>query len=280
MNEPLALPHDIDAQDALFAANRARGHIALEAAVIAGKTRRLRVDESGSLRMRFPRSHTAALDGVIVNSAGGVAGGDHFAVTVSTQAGAQVTITTAAAEKVYRASVSDSCIDVRLHAAAGAQIRWLPHETILFDRARLRRSIDVDFDAGASVLLAETVVFGRGAMGESVDEGALFDRWRVRRAGTLIYAETVKLDGAISDKLAHKAVADGARAFATLFIAPADEARIAGLRDIPFLSEMGISSWNGFAIMRLLAKDGAAIRTDLATTLLALAEPLPRLWTN
>jgi urease accessory protein len=283
MSEPCVAADDIatsGVRDAIFADNRARGHISLEAAVIAGKTRRLRVDESGSLRLRFPHSHTDALEGVIVNSAGGVAGGDRFSVFVAAQPHAHVTVTTAAAEKVYRASVADSLIDVRLRIAEGASVRWLPHETILFDRARLRRSIDVDLDDGASVLLTETVVFGRGAMGESVQEGALFDRWRVRRAGALIYAETVRLDGAIAQTLRHKPVADGATALAAVFLAPADETRIAPLRDIAFASEVGISSWNGFAIMRLVAKDAAAIRTDLATTLRALGEPLPRLWTN
>jgi urease accessory protein len=283
MNEPCVAKDDIAApaaRDAIFADNRARGHIALEAAVIAGKTRRLRVDESGSLRLRFPHSHTDALEGVIVNSAGGVAGGDHFAVSVTAQPHARVTLTTAAAEKIYRASVSDSLIDVHLRVADGASVRWLPHETILFDRARLRRSIDIDLDESASVLLAETVVFGRGAMGESVHEGALFDRWRVRRAGAHIYAETVRLDGAIAQTLRHKAVADDATALATVFLAPADETRIAPLRDIAFASDVGISSWNGFAIMRLVAKDAGAVRSDLVTALRALGEPLPRLWTN
>ena len=53
-----------------------------------------------------------------------------------------------------------------------------------------------------ALLLAEAVVFGRSGMGEAVEQGALSDRWRVRRDGRLIYAEAVRLDGAIAATLA------------------------------------------------------------------------------
>ena len=35
-------------------------------------------------------------------------------------------------------------MDVRLEVGDGARLAWLPQETILFDRARLARRIDVD----------------------------------------------------------------------------------------------------------------------------------------
>ena len=39
-------------------------------------------------------------------------------------------------------------------------------------------------------------------MGERVEQGRLIDRWRVRRGGKLIFAETLRLDGAIAEALA------------------------------------------------------------------------------
>jgi urease accessory protein len=53
-------------------------------------------------------------------------------------------------------------------------------------------------------------------MGEAVHDGRLVDRWRVRRDGRLIFAETVRLDGAISEQLAQPAVTGGGIAIATV----------------------------------------------------------------
>ena len=73
-------------------------------------------------------------------------------------------------------------------------------------------------------------MFGRSGMGETVEEGALFDRWRVRRGGKLIYAESVRLDGAIAARLAEPAVAKGGIAIATVLIVPGDDAVVEAVR--------------------------------------------------
>src|SRR5439155_20406983 len=111
-------------------------------------------------------------------------------------------LTAAAAEKVYRAGGPAANLNIALKAAAGAQLSWLPQETILFDRARISRRIDIDLAEDAQLLLCEIVVFGRAAMGERMLHGEFIDRWRLRRADRLVFAETVRLDGDIGDKLA------------------------------------------------------------------------------
>ena len=123
-------------------------------------------------------------------------------------------------------------------------------------------------------------MFGRSGMGESVSEGALFDRWRVRRAGRLIYAESVRLDGAIAARLAEPAVAKGGVAIATVLIAPGDDAAVAAVRELRLEGEVGASAWNGIAVVRLCASDAAALRRDLVHVMTALRGVLPRLWTN
>ena len=48
-----------------------------------------------------------------------------------------------------------------------------------------------------------------------------------------------------------------------------------------FRGEVGVSAWNGLAVARLCAADGAALRHDLVLVLAALrTAPLPRLWLN
>ena len=166
----------------IFAANRAVGQVSFAVKRVGGKTRRARVHEAGSLRVRCPGAPAAELEAVLINTAGGVAGGDRFSLDIAAGEGTRLVVTTAAAEKVYRTLGPDSTIEVTLDVADGATLAWLPQETILFDRARLSRSIEVSLAADARIVLAEAIVFGRSGMGETVDEGALFDRWRVRRA--------------------------------------------------------------------------------------------------
>jgi urease accessory protein len=275
---------DVLAGERTFASNRATGDIALAVAAAAGASRRARVHEAGSLRVRFPNGHDAgALDAVIVNTAGGMTGGDRFAVGIDVGAGARLTVTTAAAEKIYRSLGPNAEIAVRIAIARGGALAWLPQETILFDRARLRRTIDIDLADGASLLVAEAIVFGRAAMGEIVDHGYLFDRWRVRVDGVLVFAETIRLDGAIARQLAQTAIAKAGAAAASVLKIPGDDDMVAAVRAMQpsFVGEVGVSSWKGLVAARLVARDAAALRRDLACVLSAWnSAPLPRLWLN
>ena len=266
----------------LFLGNRAHGRVALAVAQTGGVTRRASVAEEGSLRVRFPGRTARDAEAVIVNVAGGVAGGDRLDVDVTVEAGARLTVTTAAAEKVYRSLGPDATADVHLTVGADATLHWLPQETILFDRARFRRSIAVEVAEGASLLLAEALVFGRTAMGEIVQEGSLFDRWRVRRGGRLMFAETVRIGGDVAGMLDERAVAGGGLGVATILAVPGDEAFVQAVRGLTgeFHTEVAASAWNGFAVARIVARHGAALRGDLVAVLTALGARLPRLWLN
>jgi urease accessory protein len=267
-------------QNQIFAANRATGHIALRVAAIGGRTRRTRVHEDGSLRARFPNAADDALEMVIVNTGGGMTGGDRFAIDIALGQGANLIAGTAAAEKIYRSTGPDAEMDVRLAVGEGARLSWLPQETILFDRARLSRRIDVELADGAALLMAEAVVFGRAAMGEAMSQGFFADRWRVRRAGRLVFADSARLDGAVAQKLSAAAAANGGIAIATMLIAPGGDDTLATLRALGdnFMGEIGISAWNGITVARLCAQDGAALRHDLIALLAALGQRVPRLW--
>ncbi len=271
-------------QSQTFLANRATGHIGLTVVAQDGVTRRARVDEHGSLRARFPNTHDGALEAVIVNTGGGMTGGDRFTIDMTVGEGASLVAGTTAAEKIYRSTGPAAEMNVTLKVAAGGKLAWLPQETILFDRAQLSRRIDIDLAADASLIMVEAMVFGRAAMGEVMAQGAFTDRWRVRRDGRLIYADTAKLDGAIADQLGHRAVADGGIALATVLVAPggADELeQVRALGDSSpsgYLGEVGISSWSGLAVARLIAKDGASLRHDIIALLAALGTSVPRLW--
>jgi len=267
----------------ILAANRACGKLALAVKAANGVTRRAHVREEGPLRVRCPGPPAPELEAVIINTAGGVAGGDRLTLEVSVQEGAHLMVTTAAAEKVYRSMDAAAVIDIRLDVGAGASLAWLPQETILFDEARLARAIDVELADNARLVLVEALVFGRSGMGEIVRTGRLCDRWRIRRRGRIVHAEALRLQGEIAVRLEEGAVANGGRALATVLILPGDETMAAAVRALmPRLRcEAAASAWNGKLAARLCAADGAALRDDLRVILSAVGGvSLPRLWLN
>jgi urease accessory protein len=246
---------------AIFAANRAQGSVTFDVHQVEGVTRRRQLHESGSLRVRFPSPEAEGLSAMFVNTAGGIAGGDRFDIDIAVGEGSGLAVTTAAAEKVYRAQGPAAEVNIALKAAAGAHLSWLPQETILFDRARVARRIDIDLAEGASLLLCEIVVFG----------------------GRLAFAETVRLDGDIGAKLTRPAVAKGGVAIGTALIVPGDEALVERIREAAnsLSGEVGISAWNGFAMARFCAQDAARLRADMMAVLgRASGTALPRLWLN
>jgi urease accessory protein len=277
MSAPSAASKDI------FAANRAFGRIALAVKTSAGMTRRSHVGEEGPLRVRCPGPPSPELEAVIVNTAGGVAGGDQLVLDVSVAPGARLVITTAAAEKIYRSLDPDATIDVNLKVGAGASLAWLPQETILFDRARLARTVHIELADDARLIFVEAIIFGRSGMGEIVHHGRLSDRWRIHHRGRIIHAEAMRFDAEIARKLAQPAVGKGAVAVATLLILPGDEMTAAGVRALGhrFRGEVAASAWKGMLVVRLCAADGAALRHDLIAILSAVRGlSLPRLWLN
>ncbi|GJE43417.1 urease accessory protein UreD [Methylobacterium soli] len=254
----------------------------------SGPTRVVDLFESGPSRLRFPRNQGPRPEGILVNTAGGIACGDTFRVDVALEAGADLVLTTTAAEKIYRSDGPVSRIANHLSLGPGARLAWLPQETILYDRARLARRFEADLAADARLLVGETLLFGRSAHGERVTRGLISDVWRIRRAGRLVYADNLHLDGPIADWLARPALGGGARALATLLdIAPDAESRLDAARaHLDALGtntsggvEAGASAWNGFLVVRLLAPDADALRRAVAGFFLRYrGEALPRVW--
>jgi urease accessory protein len=231
--------------------------------------------------VRLPRVAGAALEGVLINTAGGVACGDRFEVEALVGPGADLVLATPAAEKVYRSDGATAEIAIQATLEAGAGLAWLPQETILFDTARMRRHFDADLAADARLLVFESVVFGRRAFGEEVASGLFEDRWRIRRTGRVVYADTLRLSGPIARLLDCPAIAAGARALATLlYVAPDAEARLEEARGLLSGSTCasGCSAWNGVLAVRFLAQDVAALRASAIRFLEAFRGPLPRVW--
>ncbi|MEL6948544.1 MAG: urease accessory protein UreD [Pseudomonadota bacterium] len=234
--------------------------------------------QSGCAKLRLPRrSKDAPGEAVIINTSGGLTDGDHFDVTAHWAEGARATVTTQAAERVYRSRGGDARIDNRLEVAANAAALWLPQETILFDGGRFQRTLKIDLaDVSAHLLACESIVFGRGAMGETVHAGHVFDRWRVRVAGELVFADGFELSDdqdSLQLQLDRPAVAEGARAIATaIVIAPDADAAVAQLRDALSRCNIraGVSNARGVIVVRALAREPSELREALQRLLDAI----------
>ena len=265
---------------------RARGEARSTFARIGGRTEPARVFETGGLRLRFPRA-SAGCETVLVNTGGGMAGGDRAKIAIVLEAGAEVLFTTQSAEKVYRSDGEAAQIESRVAVGPGARLEWLPQETILFHGARLSRRLDVDLAADASLLLIEAVTFGRIAMGEHTADAALRDRWRIRRDGRLAFAEELRLEqaGAALDR---PAVGRGGRAIASLLVvAPDAQARLDTLRAALEAAcqadgeplEGGATALDGVVLARLISPSPARLRGAVGDVMMALrGRAAPRVW--
>lgn len=268
------------------ARQRSDGRVRLRAGPVGadGATRILDLAESGPSRLRFPRGE-GNLEAVLVNTAGGVACGDTFSIALELEPAADLTLTTTAAEKIYRSDGPVSRIENCLRLGAGARLAWLPQETILFDQARVRRRFEADLAAGASLLAVEIVAFGRAARGERIAAGLFEDSWRVRRAGQLAYADNLRIEGPVSDLLARPAIGGGACACATLLdVSDGAEGRLEDARALlATVDHAGIeaaaSAWNGHLVVRSLARGVGPLRTLMARFLVGYRGlPMPRVW--
>jgi urease accessory protein len=260
------------------ALQRATGELRVSVRLRDGRTALEGLRQAGCLKARFPRSDDW-LNVVTVNTSGGIAGGDELDSSFTVGKGTRATIAAQAAERFYRAlpGTAPSRVRTRVVVAEGAATEWLPQETILFDRCAVDRALQVDVAHGAWFLGLESLVFGRRAMGEVVECGSLRDRIEVSRSGRPLLHDAIRLEGNIAETLSRPAVADGARAMATVVhVAPDAEAKVEAVRT----AAVGASAWDGMLVARILAADGASLRRSVITVLDVLrgGRTLPRVW--
>jgi len=268
------------------ARQRARGEIRVEFARAGERSEAARAFETGGLRLRFPHAGVEC-EAVIVNTGGGMAGGDLARMTLDVGAGARALATTQSAEKIYKADGETSRMEIALSVAAGGSLVWAPQETILFEGARLQRRLEAEVAADASLLMVEAAVFGRLAHGETEADAGLRDDWRIRRAGKLIFAEAARIENA-GARLERPAAGACARALATLlYVAPDAQDRLEPLRAALEAEidteggrlEAGVSLVDGFLVARLLSPAPPRLRAAILAGMRALrGRGAPRVW--
>ncbi len=263
---------------------RARGIGRIAATQQDGKTRLTTLFQEGCGKIRLPNTHSAALEAVLINTAGGITGGDHLQWGAQLGSGGRMVLTTQACERSYRSTGDTARVETSLEVGAGSHLDWLPQETILFAGSKLDRRLHIDLAEGATLTAIEAVLLGRDAMGEDARDAMLSDNWRIRRNGRLIHAEATRITGRDAERDGLSLLA-GCNAFASILHVAASPERAEMLRDrireaLPPKAAIAVSAIGERLVIRAMAESGLALRRLIVPNLILLtgAGSLPRLW--
>jgi len=236
--------------------------------------------QQGSAKVRFPKSYDNQLEAVLINTAGGLTGGDQIDWELHLKPSSNVVVTTQACEKAYKAITKCARVATTMRLDQNSVLHWLPQETILYDQSALQRRFDVEMDASATLFAVECLQLGRDAMGETIEHLAFHDRWRIKQDGKLIFADDLRLN----DHEASNAKLANNHALASLvLIAPFDTEQLNGLAEK--LRAICPAKMSGFSVTgkrltgRILAQDSYLLRQALTPVLKEIRGcELPRVW--
>lgn len=266
--------------------------IGFDACPLSGRTRLAHLHQEAPLRALFPLCTGMDLPvAVTTSTSGGFAGGDRMDLSFRVGARASAMGTAQAAEKFYRSTGAETAVTIRLEVGSGGWLEWLPQESILFNGARLKRSVEIALASGAEVLAGDLLVFGRRARGERIGYGLIHDQWRVRIDGGLAWADSLfGEDDDLAGALRHPAALANAGASALLVHAGAGAAaRLQLVRDLLASGNIAVrcaaTCLNDILLVRWLAEDSIDIRpsfarvwTALRATARNLSPTLPTFW--
>ena len=229
------------------------------------------VFQQSPLRVTFPRMTGADVkEAVLINTGGGIAGGDRLECEVATVANASIVVTTQTAERVYRALDEPARILTKLKVSDGSRLAWLPQETIIFNWARLHRLTEVEISSGSQLLVLEWLVFGRAAHGEQIIGGQLSDRWRVKKDGRLLWEDAFHVGEEVFSHLTRRALLGNCKAIATLiYFGPELDKALELLRDISGSLDCicAATSVGSLIIVRLAAETSSKLKLALLSLL-------------
>jgi len=245
--------------------------------------------ERSPTRIMFPRTGSRPVEeAVIINTGGGVAGGDRLECSVTVLPGASIAVTSQAAERVYRALHDPARVSTRLKAHESSRLAWLPQETIIFNWARLHRTTEIDLFSGSELLALEWLVLGRAAHGEIVVGGSISDSWQVKKDGRLIWADSFRIADETFAHLNRKALLSNCNAIATLiYFGPDLDKRLEFFREILLSLECNcaVTLVGGLIVARFAARQSSDLKLALRSILQQFGRELgsgpfrvPKMW--
>lgn len=261
------------------------GRLALKSS--NGITRIADLYQKANAKIRMPKSYDQSLEAVLINTSGGMTGGDQLRWEINAGPASQAIITTQACEKIYKSQAGTADVHTSIQVDEDASVDWLPQETILFDEGGLRRTINVQLANSARFIGLEAVVLGRQAMGEPARNIDLSDQWRINRGGKLIHADDIRMQGNIEELTLQRSMLNGAASFATLVICFPDaqqsqyELLVNEMRNAAAPNEnWSVNVVGSRIVARFVAQDMYALRQTLVPVLIAARQnrDVPKVW--
>jgi urease accessory protein len=261
---------------------RTKGAAQVELAAPEGRTRLVHLAQSGSAKAMLPRVHSDLPEVVLLNTAGGVTGGDVLRYEIDLGAGAQAVVATQTAERAYRSLGDWGRVEMRARLGPGAALALLPQEVICFDHSRLARRTRVDAAPDARLLMVDTVVLGRQAMGETLTQAELRDDREVYIEGAPVWLDRFALDESVLAAQTPALLAQQTVLASLYYRAPDAEGVLDGLRDMLTRhkgARIGASAWNGQLSLRFMGCDSFILRGAIAAAITYIwPGALPRVW--
>lgn len=174
-----------------------RARLSLELERVGAATVLVRRSHEGPLCVQRPHyaDGDSACQVILLHPPGGLVGGDELQVDAQVGPGAHALLTTPAAGKLYRTDAMPCVQRVRLRAAPGSRLEWLPQESIAFDGAIAELSTRIELEGDARLLAWELTCLGRPACGERFERGRLRVRFEITRDGEPLLFERGRYDG-------------------------------------------------------------------------------------
>lgn len=269
------------------------GRLLLEFERVEHGTRLARSSHEGPLRIQrvlHPEGYGCP-HVYLLHPPGGVVGGDRLETRVDIGPGAQLLLTTPAAQKLYRSSGATAQIVNRLQLGEGARLDWLPSETLAFAAAQAQLTTRVELGSGAAFIGWDIACYGMPARGETFQAGRVVSRFELYRSETPLLLESFDL-GQGEDLLSGAFALRGQPVIGNLYAVPERGAVDESLVDLvrraigeTKSASCSVSSLGEVLVVRALGPNVEGLREQLILAWQALrpaltARPalLPRVW--
>ena len=231
----------------------------------------------------------AVCHAIVVHPPAGIAGGDQLLIDVRVGEGAHALLTTPGAGKWYRSAGARASQRVRIEAAPGSAVEWLPQETIVYDGALADITWEARLAADARLIAWDIFCLGRTGSGERFARGDCRLETRIHRGDRLAWLERGRIEAG-GRGASSPAGLDGHPVFGTLVAAAPqiDAGMVASCRAVEARSgEIAVTFLPGMLLARYRGDSTEAARECFAALWVRLREPvmgraaaMPRIWST
>lgn len=133
----------------------------------------------------------------LLHPPGGMVLGDRLDIAVDIGSEAQALLTTPSASKFYRVDdhPEPQVQNIALNVDDGAELEWLPQETLAFEGANGQLNTTIRLQGNAKICTWDIVALGRPAAGEGFKTGRCLQNLHVFHNERLLYLEKNCFDG-------------------------------------------------------------------------------------